>query len=46
LAHRRLNKLDTYLLCEITVREAPVLIRIIEDLSNRRATENRLQYRR
>jgi uncharacterized protein with HEPN domain len=32
LAHQRLNKLDAHLLWETSVRETPVLLRIIEQL--------------
>ncbi len=39
LAHQRLDKLDTNLLWETSVRETPVLVRIIVQLSDQLAAE-------
>lgn len=39
LAHQRLEKLDTDLLWETSVREAPALLRIIEQLRDQLAAE-------
>jgi uncharacterized protein with HEPN domain len=39
LAHQRLDKLDTDLLWETSVRETPVLLRIIEQLIDQLAAD-------